>query len=157
MKKLANYAVIGLILVALVAITSCGTPFAINTAINGKCYVHYDGTETYGVIFDSQTSYTYYEITKGASKPSVANHFTDYEVDKDSNDKSIFYVSRPNPNKGLDDVKVWRISQKDLNTLYRNNDANTKYTSVSKAKFEEIFKGTGKDTWKYVNGKVEFK
>lgn len=155
MKKLANYAVIGLILVALVAITSC--EFGINTAINGKCYIHDAGTATYGVIFDSQTSYTYYEITKGASAPSVANHFTDYEVNKDSNDKSIFYVSRPNPNKGLDDVKVWRISQKDLNTLYRNNADNTKYTSVSKAKFEEIFKGTGKDTWKSVNGKVEFK
>ncbi len=151
MKKLAKYAVIGLILVALVAITSC--EFGINTAINGKCYIHDAGSKWYGIYFDSQTTYTYYEIGKtGASEPSVANHFTDYKVTQDSNDKSIFYVDRPNLNPGLDDIKVWKINQKDLKAIYRNNADNTKYESVSKARFEEIFKKIGSDSWKTVNG-----
>lgn len=151
MKKLANYAVIGLILVALVAITSCGTPFGINTAINGKCYVHYDGSKWCGIYFDSQSSYTYYEIKQGDTEPSVANHFTDYGVSQDTTDKSLYYVDRPNLTTG-NEVKVWKISKDNLNKIYRNNNANTEYTRVTKDAFVETFKKIGKESWKTVNG-----
>lgn len=148
MKKLANYAVIGLILVALVAITSCGTPFGINTAINGSYYMKEGSTEYFGVYFDSQTSYTFYKVKKtNISSPYVANHFTNYKVLPDSNDSSVFYVQRPNPTANMPDINVWRINKNDLSTIY-NNESDSEYKKVKGNEFTAIFGNVGKSSWK---------
>ncbi len=147
MKKLANYAVIGLILVALVALTSC--PFGVNTSLNGSYYMKEGTTEYFGVYFDSQTSYTYYVINKGASAPKTANHFTKYSVKTDDSDSSVYYVQRPNPNAGQSAINVWKVNKDTWTKKIFNVETGSEYNKVSSSEFTAIFGNVGKSSWKY--------